>query len=269
VIAGLSLGALVMTRLEYGWVITAALAAALAWWLIALARSRAAPVVTRVPRRWALVCALGLLACVPWLTYTHAITGHLFYWGNSGGLSLYWMSAPGPSPLGEWHAPHTVLSAPALASYRPFFNYLATLAPLQRDLEFQHVAIVNALAHPASYALNMVANVGRMFIGLPFPFTLPAAVIAGLIIINGALLIGVVAAGRSLIRRRARLPREAVPFLLFAAIGLAVHLLPTAEPRMVVPLIPVPIWFVGVAFSRRRAAHARAEAGPERLLVAA
>jgi hypothetical protein len=269
VIAGLSLGALVMTRLEYGWVITVALAVGLAWWLIARVRSRAAPAATRAPRRWALVCAIGLLACVPWLTYTYAITGHLFYWGNSGGLSLYWMSALGPSPLGEWHAPHTVMHQASLASYRPFFNYLATLKPVQRDLELQHVAIVHALAHPGSYAVNLLANVGRMFVGIPFPFTLPVAVIAGLIIINGALLTGVVAATRSLIRRRARLPREAAPFLVFALLGFGVHLFPTSEPRMVVPLIPVPIWLIGVAFSRRRAIHRRGRATPERLLLAA
>lgn len=268
-IAGLSLGALVMTRLEYGWVITIALAVGLVWWLAGALVSRTAPKVTRVPRRWALVCVLGLLACVPWLSYTYALTGHVFYWGNSGGLSLYWMAAPGPSPLGEWHAPHTVLHEAALASYRPFFNHLATLTPVQRDLALQHVAVVDALAHPVSYALNVLANVGRMFVGLPFPFTLPVAVIAGLIIINGALLTGAVAAGRSLIRRRALVPRETVPFVLFAAVGLAVHLFPAAEPRMVVPLIPVPIWLIGVAFSRRRAAHSRAGTEPSLLSLAA
>ena len=269
VIAGLSLGALVMTRLEYGWVVIVALGIGLVWWVVTVVRSRAAPQVTRAPRRWVLVCAIGLIACVPWLTYTYAVTGHLFYWGNSGGLSLYWMAAPGSNPLGEWHAPHTVMRQASLASYRPFFNYLATLKPVQRDLELQHVAVTHALAHPGSYALNLLANVGRMFVGFPFPFTLPVAVIAGLIIINGALLTGVVAATRSLIRRRARLPREAVPFLVFAVLGFGVHLFPASEPRMVVPLIPVPIWLIGVAFSRRRAIHARAMDPSERLLLAA
>jgi hypothetical protein len=47
------------------------------------------------------------------------------------------------------------------------------------------------------------------------------------------------------------MPPETVPFLLFAGLGLVVHLLPTAEPRMVVPLIPVPLWLIGQAFYRR------------------
>lgn len=253
VLAGLALGALVMTRLEYGWVISAALAFGLVWWLLARVRDRPSALLgTRVARRWALICAVGLVVCVPWLSYTYALTGHVFYWGNSGGISLYWMSSPSPSQLGEWHAPHTVFADPALAGYRSFFHYLSTLSPVKADLELQRVAIVQALAHPAKYALNLVANVGRMFVGLPFSFTLPLAVIAGLIVINGSLLAGVLAAAARLKRARASLPRETLPFVIFAVIGLAVHVLPTAEPRMVLPLIPVPIWFIAQAFSRRR-----------------
>jgi hypothetical protein len=250
VLAGLSLGALAMTRLEYGWVISACFAAGIAWWLVAGLRHGPTDR-TQAARRWTAICALGLLACTPWLAYTYALTGHLLYWGNSGGISLYWMSSPNPNQFGQWHASHTVYADPALAAYRPFFHYLATLGPVQRDLELQHMALVQAVGHPAKYALNLLANVGRLFGGFPFSFTLPAAVIAGLIAFNGALLAGVLAATRSLFRARSSMPPETVPFLLFAGLGLLVHLLPTAEPRMVVPLVPVAVWLVGQAFYRR------------------
>jgi hypothetical protein len=257
-IAGLSLAALAMTRLEYGWVIILALGGGLVWWLLAGVRRRGVQGRTRTARRWALICAVAMLGCVPWLVYTYRITGRPFYWGNSGGLSLYWMSSPSPSQLGEWHGPHTVLSNPALAGYRPFFHYLATLRPLQRDLKLDHVAVTQALGHPGKYALNLVANLGRMFVGFPFGFVLPTAVIVGLIAINGTLFAGLLAAGRRVIRAHASLPRESIPFLLFATIGFVVHLLPTAEPRMVIPLIPVPIWLIANAFNTRRS---RARAG--------
>lgn len=257
VIAGLSLAGLTMTRLEYGWVITALLAAGLLWWLVAGLRHGARSGRARAARRCTVVCAIGMLGCLPWLAYTYALTGRPLYWGNSGGLSLYWMSAPGPSPLGEWHAPHTVVSDPALVAYRPFFDHLATLRPLQRDLALQHVAVVDALHHPAQYLLNLVANLGRMFIGLPFPFTLSVAAIVGMALINGALLGGVVAASRSLLRARSALPRETVPFVLFAAVAFMVHLPPTAEPRMLIPIIPVLIWLIAQAFGRRRSTYGR------------
>jgi hypothetical protein len=253
-IAGLALAALTMTRLEYGWVMIALAGCGLVWWVLARVRHGGGSERARTARRWAVICAVGLLGCVPWLAYTYSVTGRPFYWGNSGGLSLYWMAAPGPSPLGEWHAPHTVVNDPALASYRPFFDYLATLRPMQRDLELQHVAVHQALAHPAHYGLDLLANLGRMLVGLPFPFTLPVAVIVGLILINGALLAGVLAAWRALARARLALPRETIPFLAFAAVAFAIHLPPTAEPRMLIPVIPVLIWFIAQAFARRRSA---------------
>lgn len=257
-IGGLSLAALAMTRLEYGWVITLALAAGLLWWPIARCRRARALGRLQVPRRWALVCALGLVACLPWLTYTFAITHHPFYWGNSGGMSLYWMSSPSPSQLGEWHATHTVFSDPALAAYRPFFRYLGTLGPFQRDLELDRVAIVHALGHPAKYALNLVANLGRMFFGFPFSFTLSIAAIIGLILFNGTMLAGTFSAAVSLARSRVRspLPPETIPYVLFAVVAFAIHLFPTAEPRMVVPIIPVPIWLIAQALQRRGVASA-------------
>jgi hypothetical protein len=161
------------------------------------------------------------------------------------------MSSPSASQLGEWHAWHTVFENPALASYRPFFQHLSALGPLKGDLVLQHVAIAQALGHPAKYALNLLANVGRMFLGFPFSFTLSIALVLGMIVINGGLFAGVAAASVSLRRARSRLPRETIPFLLFASFGLVVHQLPSAEPRMVIPLLPVPIWLIGLALRRR------------------
>lgn len=251
-IAGLALGALAMTRVEYGWVVTIALAAGVGAWMVARIMRGATAEATVVGRRSSVVCAIGLIACLPWLIYTYSLTHHLFYWGNSGGLSLYWMSLPSPHHLGEWYAPHTVMTKPALAAYRPFFRYLATLRPLARDLKLQHVAIANALAHPAKYGLNLLANVGRMFLGFPFGFTLPAIAIVVLIVINGSIAAALIAAGRRLRRLRGAFPREMVPFLVFGTVALAIHLPPTAEPRMVVPIMPIPLWLIGYAFARRR-----------------
>ena len=262
VVAGLAFAALAMTRLEYGLIITVALAAGTAWWLLARLGHRGLDR-RRLARRWILICAIGLLGCAPWLTYTYVLTGHVFYWGNSGGISVYWMSSPSLSQLGEWHASHSVFADPALAGYRPFFHYLATLKPVAADLELRHVALVQALAHPAKYALNLLANLSRMFIGYPFSFSLSAALIAGLIVVNGTLLAALTAASRLLIRLRGSLPPETVPFVLFGSLGFVVHLFPSAEPRMLVPLIPVAIWLIAHAADRRRPAG-QMPAGRER-----
>ena len=52
VVAGLSLGALVMTRLEYGWVITACLISGLIWWTVTRLRQRGAPGATTAAAAW-------------------------------------------------------------------------------------------------------------------------------------------------------------------------------------------------------------------------
>jgi hypothetical protein len=250
-LAGLALGALAMTRLEYGWVLPALLAVAAIWWVLARLRHGPDSSRARTARRWSLVCGVALLSCLPWLAYTYSITHHFFYWGNSGGISLYWMSSPASNQLGQWHASHTVFADPRLAAYRPLFHHLATLPPLQRDLALRHLAIVQAEGHPAKYALNLVANVGRMFFGFPFSFTLSVGVLVGLVFFNTVLLGGLATAAVYLRRSRRPLPPEATPFLWFAALAVAIHLFPSAEPRFLIPLVPVPIWLMAHALNRR------------------
>ncbi len=192
-------------------------------------------------RRALAICALALVGCVPWLVYTHALTGRLLYWGNSGGLSLFWM-APHPRQLGSWHAVHTVFRDPALSAYRPFFSHLDTLTPLSRDLALQHAARVAIAAHPAGYLLNLAANGGRMLFAVPFSVGLAPRLVGGYALFT-LLLLG--ALGWALVRawpHRARMPRATVPFAAFALAGFLVHLLPSAEPRLVMPLVPIVVW---------------------------
>ena len=68
--AGAALAGLTMVRLEYGWVSIALLGLALAAWLV---RGSA------VARRAAVVPAVALALCVPWLAFTHARSGEPLY----------------------------------------------------------------------------------------------------------------------------------------------------------------------------------------------
>jgi hypothetical protein len=243
-LAGLGLAALAMTRLEYGWVIVALFAAAAIW--LAATRVLAA-------RRAVTICALALAGCVPWLAYTHALTGRLLYWGNSGGLSLFWM-APHPHQLGAWHGVHTVFRDAGLVGYRPFFAHLSTLTPLRRDLALQHAALSDIASHPAAYLVNLLANAGRMLIAAPFSVGLAPRLVGGYALFT-LLLLGALAG--ALVRawpHRARLPRATGPFAAFALAGFLVHLAPSAEPRLVMPLVPVVLWLTLHALVTARSA---------------
>jgi hypothetical protein len=237
-IGGLALTGLAMTRLEFGWVILALLAAA---GVAAVVRPGAGY------GRVAAVCAVAALGCLPWLVYTYDLTGRVLYWGDAGGLSLFWMSSPAPDQLGEWHSWRSTLTQASLAAYRPLFERLTPLDPLNKDLALQHLAWVQATGRPVKFAVNVGANVARMWAGMPFSFRLAPAILAGLWASNLALLVGLGRAVRRAVRlRRAGAAQRADPaaraFAAFAAIGLAAHLLPSAEPRMMLPVVPVLIW---------------------------
>jgi hypothetical protein len=245
--AGAALGALVMVRVEYGWVLLALLAVALGVWL---ARRSA----RRTARMCAAVLAAGLACCVPWLAYTADVSGRFPYWGNSGGESLYWMSPTGvPGQTGEFNGVRSVFERAELAPARPLFRRLDRLPPLQRDLELRRVAAANVRAGPGRYARNLAANAVRLWFLVPTRPAPPAGAVAMYAAFNGALLAALAWAAAVLVRRRRRLPAVALAFALFAAAGLGIHLLPSADPRMTLPLLPPLVWLVALAAAHRRA----------------
>lgn len=241
--AGLALGALVLTRLEFGTVLMVAAVATGAW-----AFARRSDV---APRRFGGVVLVALAICVPWLGYTYAKTDRPLYWGNAGGLSLFWMSTPAAGELGDWHAVHEVFADPDLASHRPFFRSIEKLPPLGRDLALQRVAARNIRDHPVKYAENVAANFSRLWLGLPRSFRGPALVslmyaVLALLMFGGLARLAVRCA-----RGRQRITPEAVPFLLLAGGAIAVHLPFSAEPRMLAPVVPLMLCGLVVAWPAR------------------
>ena len=95
--AGLVLGFIVLTKIIFGYVLLFLLAVGFA--LTFFARKN---IHYRIVRNLAVV---AMLVNIPYLMYTYGLTGNLFYWGNSGGQSLYWMSTPYADEYGDWKGP--------------------------------------------------------------------------------------------------------------------------------------------------------------------
>ena len=252
VVAGLSLAALAMVRLEYGWVAILLLGAALA--ACAVRRNSA------VARRLVVVGAVAVAGCVPWLAYTYHLTGKPLYWGTSSGLSLFWMSPTQPGETGQWHEPADVFTDPALAAFRPLFARLRTLDPVASDQALRERAAANIRARPATYARNVAANVTRLFFAVPMRPRLSAVRIGANVLFNGPLLLAVGWAAGVLWPRRGRLPPEAIPIALFAMVAIAVHVPPSASPRMLLPIVPALVWLVALAGALRGSGGADAVA---------
>jgi len=234
VVSATSLALLAVTRVVFGWVLVAALVLALAVIVV-----RRHPAVTRV----ALVLAIGLALTTPWLAYTYAVAGKPFYWSTSGGLSLYWMSTPYSGEHGDWHSPEEALSDPRLAPHRPLFERVQGLNQVEFDDEVRHEAVRNIREHPIDYVENVAANVSRLWFSTPFSYTPQKLSTTFYIVPNALLLTGLVVAAAVFVRARRRRP-EALAFAVLLIPSIALQALLSAYTRMLVPLVPLMLWFV-------------------------
>ena len=233
VVGAAGLAGLALTRVAYGWVLTVALLVLLVSWL--LQRSRAAA-------RATVVLALSLALCLPWLVYTYTKTERPFVWGNSGSLSLYWMTSPHEGDLGDWHQAHLVFSDPALRPHREFFEGLRGLDLAEQNAKIEREALRTIADHPLAYSENVVANVSRMLFNSPYSRTLQQTNDVFYAIPNAILLGAAVFCALVLLPRRRTLPPEAGVFVVLAATAFGLHALVSAYPRMLAPIVPLLVW---------------------------
>jgi 4-amino-4-deoxy-L-arabinose transferase-like glycosyltransferase len=237
--AAVCLALLALSRLEYGYVLLAALLLSGGWWL---ARRRSA-----MARRSTVAIAVALLLCIPWLAYTYSVTHKPFYWGDSGGLSLYWMSAPGN--IGDWHLGSETATNPQLAADRPVFAALNHMKPLDWDARLTHVALQNVRQHPAHYLSNVVANVDRLLFNSPYSGAntktqglSPGKGMMLYAVPNSILLALLAVAAFVAVRVRRRLGPEILAIAVLAGLGFLIHVPVAAYGRFLIPLVPVLAW---------------------------
>ena len=237
-VASVALAGLALTRVAYGWVLTVAgLVLAVAW---LVRRSQAAG-------RAAATIGVALALCLPWLFYTYAKTDRLFVWGNSGSLSLYWMTSPYEGDHGDWHQAHLVFTDPDLSPHRRFFEDLRGLTLAEQNAEIEREALRNIVEHPLEYGENVVANISRILFNMPYSrtdqqvddvfYALPNALVVGAVVL--CLIV--------LLPRRRSLPPEAGPFVVLGVVAFVLHALVASYPRMLAPLLPIVAWLTTLA----------------------
>ncbi len=236
-LGGLSAAGVALTRVAFGWVVAAMLVVFLCAWLLARR-----PALGRI----AFVYSVALALCLPWLVFTYSETGRVFLWGNSGSLSLYWMSSPHRQDLGDWRggAYEIVVSDPRLSHHREFFEELAPLDPDEQNRRLERAALDNIRGDPGKFVKNVAANGSRMWFDMPFSdkpqmlstlyYLVPNSLILWLLVICSILLA----------RRRSRIPPEAFAFAAFATLAFGLHAVLAAYPRMLMPIIPIGLWIV-------------------------
>ena len=223
------LAGLALTRVAYGWVLTVAVIALLAWWLVR--RSPSA-------RRSVAVVGLALVLCVPWLAYTHSKTDRLFVWGNSGSLSLYWMTSPHDGDLGDWHQAHRRLHRSRPPAPPEFFESLRGLGLAEQNAEIEREALRNIGDHPRRVRGERRRE--RLADALQLPLQ-PHAAETQRRLLRGAERDrgrrGRVFCAFVLLPRRRALPPESGAFALLAGTAFALHVLVSAYPSMLAPIV--------------------------------
>lgn len=173
--AGFFLGYLTLTKVIFGYVLLASMIVSLFIYLIVKNKE-----IVQVGK----ILLIAFLLNIPYLLYTYQQTGKLLYWANSGGMSLYWASTPVEGEFGDWNDEHFTAycgydtmqpcnAALFATHHQADYDSIYQLQGVARDEAFTHKALQNIRQHPVKYLKNCVANVGRLFFGLPFSYSYP------------------------------------------------------------------------------------------------
>jgi putative cofactor-binding repeat protein len=254
IMAGLLLGFLTLTKIIFGYVLIISLAVCLAMLLFKKYRVNSL--------RSAKILLLAFAVTVPYLAYTYHLTNKIFYWGNSGGMSLYWMSTPYEHEYGDWKVPNlTNNQYPTLfksvetvailkKNHSKEINFILKHSEIEQDELFKKAAINNIKHDPLKFIDNYYYNCARMLFNFPYSYAYQDAAITGNIIrgsfILWASIIGIILTcvnWRSIIY-----PVKFV--LLITGIYLLLSGALSAYPRQLDVIVPVLLFWMGFLIAK-------------------
>ena len=132
-------------------------------------------------RRGAAIMLIALATVSPYLIYTYHITGKVYYFGNSGGMSLYWMSTPYENEYGDWNnenfgAGINDPERPGVAenlkrNHQQDVDEVRKYTGVEKDEAYKKMAVRNIKAHPVKFAKNIMANISNLLFGFPGSYT--------------------------------------------------------------------------------------------------
>jgi 4-amino-4-deoxy-L-arabinose transferase-like glycosyltransferase len=173
IFSGLILGYIALTKVIFGYVILLLLAGSILLWI------RHRNVLNY--RKSALIMIIAFTTTIPYLFYTYNLTGRLFYWGNSGGMSLYWMSTSIENEYGNWNnetfTANHIDSDAAGTTTRLKLNHQKEIDEVkkhkgvQKDDAYKKIAINNIITNPTKYLKNIISNISNMLFGFPNAYT--------------------------------------------------------------------------------------------------
>jgi 4-amino-4-deoxy-L-arabinose transferase-like glycosyltransferase len=248
VMAGVLLGYIALTKIIFGYVIVIGILACLPGLLFKKRRS--------IQVNSLKILGIAFAVTVPYLVYTWSLTGKVLYWGNSGGMSLYWMSTPYEHEYGDWKVPDltnnqypTIFKSPDVIkvlkkNHAREINGILKHNEIEQDELFKKVAISNIEDHPGKFISNYCDNLSRMLFNFPYSYAYQDDAILRNIL-TGSLILWSTIAGliSTWINRRKISP--AVKFmLLITSIYLLLSAALSSYPRQFDVIIPVLLFWL-------------------------
>lgn len=251
-VAGVYLGLLCLTKVVFGYVLVVFWIVMLALW----ARER-----RRVWRDYVLQCALAFALCIPYLNYTHRLTGRVFYWSSGGANSFYWLASPYRGELGDWYHHGWVYNNPTLRkNHKTVFDHITgrdenpevsdkealfNLCTPESSDYLMTTALNGIKKRPRKFAYNWLLNIPRMFFALPV--TVRDVSFWNKYALSSVVLFACTAAVMVRAKRPWSLPpRPWWGTLLFGILTMGAYSLSSAVARYLIPMVP--IWWLGLCY---------------------
>jgi len=230
-LSGFFLAYLALTKVFFGFVLMIGLGISLALWFWKR---------TNPWKKTAVVYSVAFFLCLPYLTYTYLLTGRILYWSNSGGLSLYCMSTPFAGESGDWFDDKKFGNNPLLAkNHQDFFTQISKLPAVDKDEALKKKAIQNIIEHPSKFALNWLANVGRLLFNYPYSYTTQKLSTYAFMLPNMFLIVFFALLVYPAIKAYRTIPYELFSLLGFVLIAFGGSSLLSAYSRQFLPLTPI------------------------------
>ncbi|MEO6133947.1 MAG: glycosyltransferase family 39 protein [Ginsengibacter sp.] len=235
ILAALAFAFIALTKIMFGMVLIVSLIVSFLFFLV--------PGYRQKTKKALIIFFISFIFCTPWLGYTYKLTNNVFYWGDSGGMSLYTMSSPYENELGDWSNERELYSNP---NHKEFIDSILILNPVQKDQAYRAMAIKNIVKHPKKYFLNWMANCGRLLFSFPFSNSTQSIKTYFTLIPNMLIMIPLFFAFILCILFWKKLPPELVFLLLFFLIYFFGSSLVSGYRRMF--YISMPFWIILISF---------------------
>jgi hypothetical protein len=248
--AGFALGFLALTKIVFGYILLALLLSLLTMFLV---RKK------NVYKTGLKVVLIALVTTLPYLAYTYNLTGKVFYWGNSGGMSLYWMSSPYTFDYGDWQSSSLdmfnnpepiseVIGSKILKlNHSTDIKKINSFPVIKQDSVYKSFALRNIKANPKQFFKNWLSNISRLLFNAPYSYKFQSRTILYDCLLGSLIVFLSVYSSIYTIINWNRLPFSIKFIMLTALLYLSLTTLLSAYSRMFDIIVPFfLIWFAVV-----------------------